>query len=158
MKTYILDEAQRSRLMELLERAYGVARNGASIREARAILHAIDELDKAKALTDEDRDTLGEQVRLAWVKWANQQPSPKPSWLVPYTELSEPDKEADRQIGEWIVRYARDHGYLAPSAGNGLSIDDAMEIVTDAYKDGLAGARGGLGRYRARLEDKAKQP
>ncbi|KKL95931.1 hypothetical protein LCGC14_1849720, partial [marine sediment metagenome] len=39
-------------------------------------------------------------VREAWVRWAKTQPTPKPSWLVSYDDLSEPDKEADRQIGE----------------------------------------------------------
>jgi hypothetical protein len=52
-----------------------------------------------------DRDTLGRMVREAWVRWAQTQPSPKPSWLVPYDELSEPDKEADRQIGETVARW-----------------------------------------------------
>jgi hypothetical protein len=52
-----------------------------------------------------DRDQLGRFVREAWVRWALTQPDPKPSWLVPYDELSEPDKEADRQIGETIARW-----------------------------------------------------
>jgi len=52
-----------------------------------------------------DRDQLGRMVREAWVRWAQTQPDPKPSWLVPYDELSEPDKEADRQIGETIARW-----------------------------------------------------
>lgn len=38
------------------------------------------------------RDFLGQIVREAWVKWAKQQPSPKPSWLAPYVELSETDR------------------------------------------------------------------
>jgi hypothetical protein len=52
-----------------------------------------------------DRDQLGRFVREAWVRWALTQTSPKPSWLVPYDNLSEPDKEADRQIGEAIARW-----------------------------------------------------
>ena len=52
-----------------------------------------------------DRDTLGRFVREAWVRWAEMQPSPKPSWLLPYDELSEADKEADRQIGETVARW-----------------------------------------------------
>jgi hypothetical protein len=52
-----------------------------------------------------DRDTLGRFVREAWVRWAETQPEPKSSWLVPYDELSEPDKEADRQIGEAVARW-----------------------------------------------------
>jgi hypothetical protein len=52
-----------------------------------------------------DRDQLGRFVREAWVRWAETQPSPKASWLLPYDELSEPDKEADRQIGEAVARW-----------------------------------------------------
>jgi hypothetical protein len=44
-------------------------------------------------------DGLGRRVREVWVKWAQSQPSPKPTWLVPYDDLSEPDKEVDRRIG-----------------------------------------------------------
>lgn len=52
-----------------------------------------------------DRDQLGRFVRDAWIRWAKMQPEPKPSWLVPYDELSEPDKEADRIIGESVARW-----------------------------------------------------
>jgi len=52
-----------------------------------------------------NRDSLGRMVREAWVRWAKTRPDPKPSWLVPYDELSEPDKEADRQIGETVARW-----------------------------------------------------
>jgi hypothetical protein len=52
-----------------------------------------------------DRDQLGRVVREAWVRWARTQPDPKPSWLVPYDELSETDKAADRQIGEAVARW-----------------------------------------------------
>jgi hypothetical protein len=51
------------------------------------------------------RDELGRMVRETWVKWAQTQPNPKPSWLVPYEQLTESDKEADRQIGEAIARW-----------------------------------------------------
>jgi hypothetical protein len=56
-----------------------------------------------------DRETLGRMVREAWVRWALTQPSPKPSWLVPYDALDEPDKEADRQIGESVARFTLIH-------------------------------------------------
>jgi hypothetical protein len=52
-----------------------------------------------------DKDVLGRVVRDAWVKWAQTQPEPKPSWLVPWDELSEKDREADRCIGEGLVTH-----------------------------------------------------
>lgn len=51
------------------------------------------------ATVESHRDALGRRVREVWVAWAQRQPNPKPSWLVPYDDLSEPDKEADRCIG-----------------------------------------------------------
>lgn len=63
-----------------------------------------DQLDGNRPLPF-DRETLGRFVREAWVRWARQQPHPKDSWVVPYDLLSEPDKEADRQIGEAIARW-----------------------------------------------------
>lgn len=65
-------------------------------------------LDGARPLPI-DRETLGRMVREAWVRWAKTQPAPKPSWLAPYEELAEPDKEADRQIGEAIARWTLIH-------------------------------------------------
>lgn len=63
-----------------------------------------DQLDGNRPLPF-DREQLGRLVREAWVRWARTQPAPKPSWLVPYDELSEADKEADRQIGECVARW-----------------------------------------------------
>ncbi len=54
-----------------------------------------------------DRDVLGKVVREAWIEWAKQQSNPKPSWLVPYEELDESDKEADRMIGERLLWYIK---------------------------------------------------
>ncbi len=51
-----------------------------------------------------DRDDLGRVVREAWIVWAREQPVVKPSWLVPYDDLPEADKEADRRIGEAVTR------------------------------------------------------
>lgn len=53
-------------------------------------------------MTPPTRDELGEMVRDVWIQWAKEQDNPKPSWLVPYSDLSEPDKEADRLIGETL--------------------------------------------------------
>jgi len=50
-----------------------------------------------------DREALGRLVREVWIAWAREQPNPKPSWLVPWEGLSEPDKEVDRRIGERLA-------------------------------------------------------
>ena len=42
-------------------------------------------------------------VRDEWVKWAREQPNPKPSWLLPWEELTEPEREVDRRIGVRIA-------------------------------------------------------
>jgi len=63
------------------------------------------------------RDDLGRLVRQAWIRWAIQQPEPKLSWLVPYDELSEPDKEADRQIGEALRSALRPRNSPRPCSG-----------------------------------------
>lgn len=51
------------------------------------------------------REELGRRVRETWVRWAKEQLNPKPSWLVPWGELSDPDKEVDRRIGEDVARW-----------------------------------------------------
>ena len=53
-----------------------------------------------------DREFLGKAVRLEWIAWAGEQANPKPSWLVPWDGLAEPDREVDRRIGERIYRVA----------------------------------------------------
>lgn len=85
------------------------------------------------------RDSLGEHVREAWVRWAMTQPDPKASWLVPYAELKECDKEADRQIGEHVCRLTM----LAIASTNGSPANDkkisdaiiaaASELIESGY-------------------------
>lgn len=50
------------------------------------------------------REQLGDQVRRQWIEWAQAQPHPKPSWLVPFARLSPADREADMAIGENMFR------------------------------------------------------
>lgn len=73
-------------------------------RAARLSAEIVDHMDGGRPLPL-SRDDLGRMVREAWVRWAQTQPNPKPTWLVPYSELPEPDKEADRQIGEAVARW-----------------------------------------------------
>ena len=58
-----------------------------------------------------ERDRLGRLVRELWISWAEKQACPKPSWLVPYDDLSEADKEADRVIGYGL--YVEFHAEMA---------------------------------------------
>lgn len=51
------------------------------------------------------RELLGRVVRDAWIKWARENKKDKPSWLVPWEELDEEYKEADRQIAMAVVRW-----------------------------------------------------
>ena len=96
----------------------------------------------------DSRDTLGRVVRTAWVKWANTQPNPKPTWLTSFDDLSEPDKEADRQIGE-AVQYAiltttpTEPSSEASAQPRGLDpvvpLADAMwQLLDDMGADGLS--------------------
>ncbi len=55
-----------------------------------------------------DPDTLGKVVRDAWVRWAQTQPDPKSSWLIPWEDLAEIDREADRQIGLAVANFSRE--------------------------------------------------
>jgi hypothetical protein len=49
-----------------------------------------------------NRDDLGRVVRRVWVHWAARQPAPKASWLVGWEQLSEPEREVDRRIGQTV--------------------------------------------------------
>lgn len=61
------------------------------------------------------REFLGQIVRMVWIEWAKEQPHPKSSWLAPWTELSEPDREVDRRIGERLYRMGADGLYTHPA-------------------------------------------
>ncbi len=50
-----------------------------------------------------DREMLGRLVRHAWVRWAREQPDPKPSWLVGWDELDAGQREVDMRIGETVA-------------------------------------------------------
>lgn len=87
----------RHREQETREQSRDVGREAL----ATALQAAIDEHADLGRL---NRDYLGREVREAWVKWAMEQPNPKPHWLLPFDDLDEPDKEVDRQIGVKLAR------------------------------------------------------
>lgn len=74
------------------------------------------------------RNFLGRLVREAWVRWALTQPSPKPSWIEPWENLAEPDKEADRQIGEAI--YAGAQEMLSAANANIAELESFKSAAT----------------------------
>jgi hypothetical protein len=74
------------------------------------------------------REHLGREVRTAWVRWAELQPHPKPSWLAPYDKLAEPDKEADRLIGEYIAL-----GVLQWFVINDPTVDHRTRLAADPH-------------------------
>ena len=53
-------------------------------------------------MTAEEREFFGSVVRGVWVEWAKQQPNPKPSWLVPWSDLDEGQREVDMRIAEKV--------------------------------------------------------
>ena len=71
-------------------------------KEVQAARDEITKLRNERAMSSE-REWLGKLVRLAWVKWAQEQPEAKRDWLLPWEELDERFKEVDRQIGEFIA-------------------------------------------------------
>jgi hypothetical protein len=86
-----------------------------------------------------DRDRLGALVRAAWVTWARRQPRPKPSWLTPWAALGEPDREADRCIGEAIaaeVLLGRPAVHFDPFTAARLNMETAV-----AYTGTLGGGK-----------------
>lgn len=55
---------------------------------------------------DDDREPYGRLVRETWVAWAKEQPDPKPSWLVPWKDLDNGQREVDMRIGSAVAARA----------------------------------------------------
>lgn len=98
--------------------------NTQTVKEAQVYFIA------ATSVMDFDRDQLGKIVRDAWIEWAKEQPDPKPSWLLPWEDLAEPDKEADRRIGEAVVR-ACEPGAIRPLAYLAVPYSDPSPAVRE---------------------------
>ncbi len=111
-----------------------------------------------------DRETGGRMVREAWVRWAQTQPNPKPSWLVPYDELNEADKEADHQIaeaiGRWTIALDAASRAMPPAQGVDASravilsdIEQALPRWIEAMGDWDAGGEQAIDEMQATLDD-----
>lgn len=78
----------------------------------------------------EPRELVGRMVRQIWVEWAREQPDPKPSWLLPWEELDDGQREVDMRIGDALF--------------------DAGKKAGHEY--GRADADAGAGKYRRRFD------
>lgn len=54
-----------------------------------------------------EQERLGRIVRNVWIAWAIEQPNPKPSWLLPWEGLTEPERDVDRRIAWALVSVYR---------------------------------------------------
>ena len=70
----------------------------------------------------------GRLVRETWVRWAQRQPDTKPSWLVPWEDLGEDQREVDAEI-ELAVRKAEREDILRLAEETG-----AMCYGCDAFR------------------------
>ena len=57
-------------------------------------------------MTPADRDRLGRVVRKARAAWVEQQGFSS-TWVIPWNEMAEIDREADRRIAEAVARVVR---------------------------------------------------
>jgi hypothetical protein len=46
------------------------------------------------------REELGHRIREVWVRWAREQADPKSSWLLPWEDLDDGQREVDMRMGE----------------------------------------------------------
>ncbi len=58
----------------------------------------------------EPRELLGRLVRQVWMEWAREQPDSKPSWLLPWEELDDGQREVDMRIGAMLFSKGRTAG------------------------------------------------
>ena len=69
-------------------------------------------------MATDPREPLGRIVRETWVAWALEQPDVEdhPSWVKPYGELAERDKEVDMRIGSAVAARAVSDAKLEAAA------------------------------------------
>lgn len=94
------------------------------------------------------RDELGRIVREAWVRWAGQQPEPRPGWLIQWPDLNEADREVDRLIGEAVaaaIEPPRPEAIVYASEGVLHAFEDCDEAIT--FSDANALDIGGIHQW-----------
>jgi hypothetical protein len=61
----------------------------------------------------EPRELVGRLVRQVWVEWARERPDAKPSWLLPWEDLDDGQREVDMRIGAALFGAGRRAGIEA---------------------------------------------
>lgn len=82
------------------------------------------------------REPFGRRLREIWVKWASEQPDPKSSWLLPWDELDDGQKEVDMRMGAalWNWGFAACMNAMEASLGEleALKSSESADVVGDA--------------------------
>src|SRR5215472_6718248 len=87
------------------------------------------------------REPLGRLVRDVWVRWATEQPAVKPSWLLPWEELDDGQREVDMRIGEAVA--AAERRRLTEPAGTRRCPRDHRKLGRDMAMDRIPLRLGG---------------
>lgn len=88
---------------------------------------------------------MGRRVREVWVRWAEKQPNPKPSWLLNYDAITPAEQDADDCIGMaiWAECFDKFQSEIAELELTKQRLAAAEEAKLDAQDD----ARAQFGRY-----------
>jgi hypothetical protein len=97
-------------------------------------------------------EALGALVRETWIEWAGEQPYSKPSWLTPWADLDEKQREVDMRIGATVAAAVR-----AVSAARIAELTALADEILGSYSKAEGGYRGRVGqmqiaKWRERLD------
>jgi len=76
--------------------------SNAEINAACSGYYAGRSINNSIALDTDLTEELGKLVRSTWVNWAKSLPLAKQSWLTPWEELDDQQKEIDRLLGKTV--------------------------------------------------------
>jgi hypothetical protein len=99
------------------------------------------------------REQRGQTVRETWVTWAKRQRAPKHSWLVPWCNLDDGQREVDMLIGDALTAAERERVRVAATEasftlfrpGNGPAHGQALAVLPLGELLAILGEEPGLG-------------
>lgn len=127
------------------------------INALRAALLSLDQPSQGGEVASQDRESLGRIVRTVWIEWAREQPNPKPTWLQPWEELTEPEREVDRRIGERIASMALPAAPAQPLMSVHDMLSGAVTPAPDVTRRALIAAWRALRELSPCMADECKQ-